>query len=194
MIEKASRIAALGLVAALVLGITTTSLALTADEAAAPEQQARIKQKKELTEEQKQELETMRAQEQAKLEAFKATLSEEQLAAFNEMTPIKQAGEKVQTKANADMTAKSTRRHQEPTEEQKQEHEAMREQMQAKREAFEATLTDAQNQAYSELFPAKTELHKSEGRPGRNIEAIEAKTLAGIGELSADQLENAPSI
>ena len=194
MIEKATKIAALGLVAALVLGITTTSLALTADEAAAPEQQARIKQKKEPTETQKQEHEAMRAQEQAKLEAFKATLSEEQLAAFNEMTPTKQAGEKVRTKANADMPEKNTRGHQELTEAQKQEHEAMREQMQTKREAFEATLTDAQKQAYSELFPAEIELHKSKGWPVRNIEALEAKTLTDIGALSADQLENAPSI
>ncbi|MDR1755202.1 MAG: hypothetical protein LBR74_09980 [Eubacterium sp.] len=81
---------------------------------------------KELTDEQKAEMETARAEREEKLNAFTNALSDEQKALYQAMIPDQpsEGGEKPDKSA-----------------------------MRAKREAFMASLTDAQKTAYQELEP-----------------------------------------
>lgn len=134
---------------------------------------------KELTEEQKVEMEARRAQQQEKLDAFVATLTSEQKALYDAMKPTATKG---QTKEKPDETAMAAIKASEEafiasltdaqkaqyeelfsrkgnrgelTEEQKAQMEASRAQYEEKLNAFLATLTDSQKAAYEDMTPQR---------------------------------------
>lgn len=117
-----------------------------------------------LTDEQKAAMETNRAEREAKVAAFKATLSAEQLAAYEQAFGSVDGTDKPQA--------------------DREQMKAGREARQAQRTAFEATLTSEQKTAYDELF-AKKERPQMTDEQKAQMDANKAERQANEAAFTA---------